>query len=338
MPMILNDFVPVKNLHPFFLAQNILGSKAMGRKKRRGLELKPFCYYCDREFDDEKVLLLHQKAKHFKCSQCNRKLDTATGLVVHLLQVHKESLSKVPNAKKDRDGPEIVIHGMSGVPSELLMEKQRKLAEQKGLNKSSKGAHTIFGSGMFAAPTLQTFNGLPFPPDMMAMMPQFTQGVPAVPGAANPGWSPGIPNPPPNPISLVPNFNSALLDSILKGTSSQPLDPALAAVRMDGAGAANNMFESFSFPIFRQSPTPPVPLSDATPGSKGVTITPPNVTTANPNLVNFVHIGGYRNKVTAPKPQNGVLVYDDDQVSMEEHRASLPKYNYRLPVVLTPAA
>eukprot|EP01055_Gregarina_sp_Pseudo9_P001371 Gregarina_sp_Pseudo_9__1370@NODE_1917_length_1253_cov_33_557661_g1778_i0_p1_GENE_NODE_1917_length_1253_cov_33_557661_g1778_i0NODE_1917_length_1253_cov_33_557661_g1778_i0_p1_ORF_typecomplete_len303_score36_84zfC2H2_3rep/PF18868_1/0_00027zfC2H2_8/PF15909_5/0_00058zfC2H2_jaz/PF12171_8/0_033zfC2H2_jaz/PF12171_8/25zfC2HC_2/PF13913_6/0_12zfC2HC_2/PF13913_6/54DUF629/PF04780_12/13DUF629/PF04780_12/0_18zfC2H2_6/PF13912_6/27zfC2H2_6/PF13912_6/1_4zfC2H2_2/PF12756_7/7_8zfC2H2_2/PF12756_7/9_5zfDi19/PF05605_1 len=302
----------------------------MGRKKRRGLELKPFCYYCDREFDDEKVLLLHQKAKHFKCSQCNRKLDTATGLVVHLLQVHKESLSKVPNAKKDRDGPEIVIHGMSGVPSELLLEKQRKLAEQKGLNKSSKGAHTIFGSGMFTAPTLQTFNGLPFPPDMMAMMPQFAQtGV--SPGGAG-GWGPaGIPNPPPNPMSLVPGLNSALLDSMLGGSAAKPLDPALAAAGLDPAGATN-MFGSqgFPFPVFGQAVGVPPPGPTGDTGGKQASST---------SLVNFVHLGGgYQNKTVAPKPQNGILVYDDDQVSMEEHRASLPKYNYRLPVVLTPAA
>eukprot|EP01054_Gregarina_sp_Poly1_P006281 Gregarina_sp_Poly_1__6280@NODE_3332_length_1174_cov_301_157182_g2110_i0_p1_GENE_NODE_3332_length_1174_cov_301_157182_g2110_i0NODE_3332_length_1174_cov_301_157182_g2110_i0_p1_ORF_typecomplete_len301_score54_81zfC2H2_3rep/PF18868_1/0_00043zfC2H2_8/PF15909_5/0_00058zfC2H2_jaz/PF12171_8/0_033zfC2H2_jaz/PF12171_8/25zfC2HC_2/PF13913_6/0_12zfC2HC_2/PF13913_6/54DUF629/PF04780_12/13DUF629/PF04780_12/0_18zfC2H2_6/PF13912_6/26zfC2H2_6/PF13912_6/1_4zfC2H2_2/PF12756_7/9_2zfC2H2_2/PF12756_7/9_5zfDi19/PF05605_ len=300
----------------------------MGRKKRRGLELKPFCYYCDREFDDEKVLLLHQKAKHFKCSQCNRKLDTATGLVVHLLQVHKESLSKVPNAKKDRDGPEIVIHGMSGVPSELLLEKQRKLAELKGLSKTSKGAHTIFGSGMFAAPTLQTFNGLPFPPDMMAMMPHFAQGSQLNPGV----WSgTGIPNPPPNPMSLVPGLNSALLDSMLGGTAAKPLDPVLAGLDPSAAGPSN-MFgaQGFPFPVFGQAAGA---LSGAVPGGDA------SNKQASSSLVNFAPLGGgYHTKVPAPAPQNGVLVYDDDLVSMEEHRATLPKYNYRLPVVLTPAA
>lgn len=131
----------------------------MGRKKRKALELKPFCYYCDREFDDEKVLLLHQKAKHFKCTQCNRKLDTATGLVVHLLQVHKESLDKVPNARKDRDGPEIVIHGMSGVPPEILVDKQKALDEKAGAAKPSKGAHTVFGSGMLSNLPTMPFAG-----------------------------------------------------------------------------------------------------------------------------------------------------------------------------------
>jgi len=35
----------------------------MGRKKKRYEEEKPWCFYCDREFDDEKILLQHQKAK-----------------------------------------------------------------------------------------------------------------------------------------------------------------------------------------------------------------------------------------------------------------------------------
>lgn len=35
------------------------------------------------------VLLQHQRAKHYKCPQCPRRLNTAGGLTVHLNQVHK---------------------------------------------------------------------------------------------------------------------------------------------------------------------------------------------------------------------------------------------------------
>jgi hypothetical protein len=35
------------------------------------------------------VLMQHQKAKHFKCSMCPRRLNTAGGLAVHIQQVHK---------------------------------------------------------------------------------------------------------------------------------------------------------------------------------------------------------------------------------------------------------
>lgn len=33
----------------------------------------------ERDFDDLKILISHQKAKHFKCERCNRRLNTAGG-------------------------------------------------------------------------------------------------------------------------------------------------------------------------------------------------------------------------------------------------------------------
>lgn len=43
--------------------------------------------YCNREFDEEKILIQHQKAKHFKCSICHKKLYTGPGLAIHCMQV-----------------------------------------------------------------------------------------------------------------------------------------------------------------------------------------------------------------------------------------------------------
>ncbi|KAH7569695.1 hypothetical protein JRO89_XS06G0246300 [Xanthoceras sorbifolium] len=65
----------------------------MGKKKKRASS-KVWCYYCDREFDDEKILVQHQKAKHFKCHVCHKKLSTAGGMAIHVLQVHKETVAK----------------------------------------------------------------------------------------------------------------------------------------------------------------------------------------------------------------------------------------------------
>lgn len=53
---------------------------------------KPWCYYCDREFDDEKILINHQKHKHFKCPFCGRKLGSCQGMQTHISSVHKENL------------------------------------------------------------------------------------------------------------------------------------------------------------------------------------------------------------------------------------------------------
>ncbi|KAH7335635.1 hypothetical protein B0J17DRAFT_49888, partial [Rhizoctonia solani] len=58
-------------------------------KKKNKFVLRPWCWYCEREFEDEKVLMQHQKAKHFKCGHCPRRLNTAGGLAVHIQQVHK---------------------------------------------------------------------------------------------------------------------------------------------------------------------------------------------------------------------------------------------------------
>jgi transposase-like protein len=60
----------------------------MGKKKKKDKdEAKPWCYYCDRIFNDESTLVLHQKSKHFKCATCHRKLSSAQGLLVHAYQV-----------------------------------------------------------------------------------------------------------------------------------------------------------------------------------------------------------------------------------------------------------
>ena len=62
----------------------------MGRKKKRVVEtVKPWCFFCDRVFEDESVLIQHQKARHFKCTSCSRKLNSVGGLRIHLFQVRE---------------------------------------------------------------------------------------------------------------------------------------------------------------------------------------------------------------------------------------------------------
>ncbi|OQR73811.1 zinc finger protein-like [Tropilaelaps mercedesae] len=94
----------------------------MGRKKKK--PSKPWCWYCNREFDDEKILIQHQKAKHFKCHVCHKKLFTGPGLAIHCMQVHKETLDKVPNALPNRNSVDIEIYGMEGIPPEDIKEHQ----------------------------------------------------------------------------------------------------------------------------------------------------------------------------------------------------------------------
>ncbi|CAN0090848.1 unnamed protein product, partial [Phaeothamnion confervicola] len=63
----------------------------MGKKKKKTTEVDKediWCFYCDRSFENEEVLIQHQKAKHFKCSICNKKLTTGSGMKIHAQQVH----------------------------------------------------------------------------------------------------------------------------------------------------------------------------------------------------------------------------------------------------------
>jgi hypothetical protein len=39
----------------------------------------------ERDFDDLKILISHQKAKHFKCERCGRRLNTAGGKIARSL-------------------------------------------------------------------------------------------------------------------------------------------------------------------------------------------------------------------------------------------------------------
>lgn len=109
----------------------------MGRKKAQGsnhvqepLELKPFCYYCDREFDTPKTLIQHQRTKHLTCSECGLRFDTVTGLRVHMLNAYKKTLKEVPGAIRGRENPDVVVHGMEGVPKGIIEERTRKAVER----------------------------------------------------------------------------------------------------------------------------------------------------------------------------------------------------------------
>ncbi|TPX55090.1 hypothetical protein PhCBS80983_g05610 [Powellomyces hirtus] len=108
----------------------------MGKKKRQ--EDKPWCWYCDREFDDEKVLIDHQRIKHFKCLECNKKLNTAGGMVVHMQQVHKQTCTTVAGAIPGRDTVDIEIFGMEGIPEADLQAHIEKLSGGGGSGKRKK--------------------------------------------------------------------------------------------------------------------------------------------------------------------------------------------------------
>ena len=65
----------------------------MGRKKKQTEKQYIWCYYCNREFEDESTLDSHQVARHFKCEKCGRKLGTFSGLLAHTKTNHNCDLT-----------------------------------------------------------------------------------------------------------------------------------------------------------------------------------------------------------------------------------------------------
>lgn len=107
-------------------------------KSSADVELKPFCYYCDREFNSVKELVLHQRTKHFACGECGLKFDTVTGLRVHMLNAYKKTMKEVPNAMTGRENPDVVVHGMEGLPKTILEEKTKKSLEEQAVRNKEK--------------------------------------------------------------------------------------------------------------------------------------------------------------------------------------------------------
>ncbi|XP_019078173.1 protein SUPPRESSOR OF FRI 4 isoform X3 [Vitis vinifera] len=205
----------------------------MGKKKKR-VAAKVWCYYCDREFEDEKILVQHQKAKHFKCHVCHKKLSTAGGMVIHVLQVHKETVSKVPNAKPGRESTEIEIYGMEGIPHEILAAHYGEEDEDV----PSKLAKVEIPSSQLGGGAVPGTLGIGVPPQpaLGAMPPVYNPAL-AVPPA---GWPvPARPQPwysqhpaisiPPAPLGMTqqPLFPIQPVKPPLPSTMSSALQPSL---------------------------------------------------------------------------------------------------------------
>ncbi|XVF00456.1 hypothetical protein REPUB_Repub04eG0002800 [Reevesia pubescens] len=220
----------------------------MGKKKKR-VASKVWCYYCDREFDDEKILVQHQKAKHFKCHVCHKKLSTAGGMAIHVLQVHKESVTKVPNAKPGRESTDIEIYGMQGIPPDVLAAHYGEEEEDP----PSKAAKVDIPTTQLVGGLVPGPLGVGYPPQspLGAVQPVYSAAVPVPPA----GWAvPPRPRPwfPQHPAVSVP-------PSAPMGYMQQPL-----------------------FPV--QSVRPPLTVASTSPALQPSQIAPPGLTTSTPTI------------------------------------------------------
>ncbi|XP_050232008.1 protein SUPPRESSOR OF FRI 4 isoform X6 [Mercurialis annua] len=294
----------------------------MGKKKKK-VASKVWCYYCDREFDDEKILVQHQKAKHFKCHVCHKKLSTAGGMAIHVLQVHKESVTKVPNAKPGRESTDIEIYGMQGIPPDVLASHYGDEAEDDNPSKVPKVDFSSTPLGGIMPGTL----GVRYPPHTLgAMQPIYGSSVPLPPA----GW-PVPPRPP-----WFTQSSAVPIPPGPGGFGQQPLFPVQNARPPLPSAPSAALQLSVVTPPGLPSSTPPIPVSQplfpvisnnlpqggtlanshsyaSGPNTSGPSIGPP------PVIAN-------KAPVTQPAVNEVYLVWDDEAMSMEERRMSLAKY------------
>uniref|UniRef100_A0A2K5REN7 Zinc finger protein 207 n=1 Tax=Cebus imitator TaxID=2715852 RepID=A0A2K5REN7_CEBIM len=356
----------------------------MGRKKKK--QLKPWCWYCNRDFDDEKILIQHQKAKHFKCHICHKKLYTGPGLAIHCMQVHKETIDAVPNAIPGRTDIELEIYGMEGIP-EKDMDERRRLLEQKtqeSQKKKQQDDSDEYDDDDSAAST--SFQPQPVQPQQGYIPPMAQPGLPPVPGAPGmppgipplmpgvpplmPGMPPGMPPPvprpgippmtqaqavsapgilnrPPAPTVTVPapqppvtkplfpsagqmgtpvtSSSTASSNSESLSASSKALFPSTAQAQAAVQGPVGTDFKPLnSTPA--TTTEPPKPTFPAYTQSTASTTSTTNSTAAKP----AASITSKPATLTTTSATSK-LIHPDEDISLEERRAQLPKYQRNLP-------
>ncbi|VDN04697.1 unnamed protein product [Thelazia callipaeda] len=146
--------------------------------------------YCNREFEDEKILIQHQKAKHFKCHICHKKLFTGPGLAIHCMQVHKETIDKIPAALPGKDSVEVEVYGMEGIPDDNLGFK--KIDFLFIIDETPKKEPKMSNNPV--PPPIAPFPMLP--PGIPPMIPGFPPIPPAGLPPFAPPFMPGMPAPP----------------------------------------------------------------------------------------------------------------------------------------------
>ena len=174
----------------------------MGRKSKRPdggaepeVKEEVFCFFCNRDFDDEKNLIVHQKSKHFRCPSCYKQCPTSVALVVHCQQVHKETLTEVPGALPARNDIKLEIYGMTGVAEAMLaisgeQSRSPKVARIENAYSVSDMSMNA-GAGVWGVPGM-----MPGSSSLPVSIPMGMSGMGFNPMLQPPHYMHGVPPPP----------------------------------------------------------------------------------------------------------------------------------------------
>ncbi|XP_071040920.1 BUB3-interacting and GLEBS motif-containing protein ZNF207 [Parasteatoda tepidariorum] len=332
----------------------------MGRKKKK--PSKPWCWYCNREFEDEKILIQHQKAKHFKCHICFKKLYTGPGLAIHCMQVHKEVIKEVPNAQTSRNSVDVEIYGMEGIPEDDV--RLHVMMRQGDNNVEVRNSDDEDSSGLPDKSSGPTMPGMPSMPGMMPGMPPIPGMMPGMPGMGfpmMPGQSPlgpmgpmdlpssglnkGMPPgfmPPGGMPMMPPGMPRAPImpPSTVSGSTQAPSKPLFPSAMPQTSTSSSQspvgtdfkplmtMSSRPTFPAYSGSSSPNVSASMKS--HSGVPVSYSAEASLSPQTNPDA-----KRLCTAPPSQTSTasskIMHPDEDVSLEEKRSIMPKYIMHLP-------
>ncbi|KRZ84862.1 Zinc finger protein [Trichinella sp. T8] len=277
----------------------------MGRKKKK--ILKPWCWYCNREFEDDKVLIQHQKAKHFKCHKCHKKLYTGPGLAIHCLQVHKETIDRIPNSLLNRSSTEIEIYGMEGVP-----EADLKAHESHVLGRCEEPAEKKAALEPDASSAQQSALTQMFPPNVAASVQGMNSLAPRMQAV---GMA--------LPVSVVGKlFLQIIVMLLLKLFFLAPVVsniPFVAGLQRP-APALLPEPPSFSIPSYSSG----MQSGPSVPDSTTTATFPAYASGASTALLSTDTVVASTAKLMAGSGTK--IIHPDEDLSLEEIRATFPKY------------
>uniref|UniRef100_A0A8C5LC50 C2H2-type domain-containing protein n=1 Tax=Jaculus jaculus TaxID=51337 RepID=A0A8C5LC50_JACJA len=302
-----------------------------------------------KDFDDENILIQHQKAKHFNCHICHKKLYTGPGLAIHCMQVHKETIDAVLNAIPGRTDIELDIYGME------VRKRSNKM--------------------ILVNVMMMSLQPQPVQPQQRYIPPMAQPGLPPLPGA--PGMPPGIPLLMPGMPPVIPgikytqsfcgeNIMMPMGGMMPPGHGIPPLMPGIPPMTQAQAVSAAGILNRPPAPTATvPAPQPPVtkPLfpsagqaQAAVPGPVGTDFKPVNNTPATtteppkptfPSYTQSTASTTSTTNSTSAKPPSSItskpatltttsatskLIHPDEDISLEERRAQLPKYQRNLPL------
>jgi len=326
----------------------------MGRKKKK--PSKPWCWYCNREFDDEKILIQHQKAKHFKCHVCHKKLYTGPGLTIHCMQVHKEQIDKIPNALPNRNSVDIEIYGMQGIPEHDLLTHE---SGSKGGGDVGSSNSSIATASLPSVPPVLPTSGYPAAPG--GLLPtSVPPGLPPMsgfpPGMGLP-FNPMMPPPGLPPSTTIPG--APFINTRVPPPSLPPgFPPHVGLIPPPTSSASATSASNNNIPS--QHPPPPVAfqmnlprkplfpaaasalLSQSAPSmNNGTTIASGASSISSHAVLSRPAVSGQQPPQTIPTPSaptgslvpptnsTARIVHPAEDLSLEEHRARQLRYHKR---------